>query len=383
MKKLGSFSFKRRGLALMVTLAVVLVLTVYMTEYFFAAGLELRAMQSYQESQRGRSLAASGFKALTMAMMMDEREFWPLYQKMSQGMGLVAFPLGNGYLTALEVIPQDGYYNLNRFATVRGGTPQNIALWNLFRNELAEINIPPKEKGNEAVPLPEQTIADLFSAMNDWIDPDGLDYTGAGFGQGAEDSVYLLTAPEYRTRNAPLDRLEEIRLVRGFAESRLPWKEVQSRFTLVERSELTGNLYPGVICVNTASRDEIAHFLKMREMDSASTNALGGGFGAIQEEINRYARKADDIAEALAGNLEDPPEGFKGYDFSALDTELIRLGLNPGVTRQLFSVWNEYYRIRMRVEVNRVGVEVRALVRIPRSQTRVGSAVEVLEYQAR
>jgi general secretion pathway protein K len=64
---------------------------------------------------------------------------------------------------------------------------------------------------------------DVVSAMIDWWDPD-TDRTnfdpGAGTvtSSGAEDDVYTRYAEPYRPRNAPMDSIEEIRMIRGVGD---------------------------------------------------------------------------------------------------------------------------------------------------------------------
>ena len=64
---------------------------------------------------------------------------------------------------------------------------------------------------------------DIVSALIDWWDPD-TDRTnfdpGAGMvvSSGAEDDVYTRYAEPYRPRNAPMDSIEEIRMIRGVGD---------------------------------------------------------------------------------------------------------------------------------------------------------------------
>ena len=52
----------------------------------------------------------------------------------------------------------------------------------------------------------------LVNALLDWLDPD----INARFPEGAEDDHYLGLAPPYRTANAPLIHVSELRLVAGY-----------------------------------------------------------------------------------------------------------------------------------------------------------------------
>ncbi len=61
--------------------------------------------------------------------------------------------------------------------------------------------------------LAESDVRDLVDALKDWIDSDD-DVTGFG----AENSYYRSLETPYRCKNGPLDRVEELRLVRGVTE---------------------------------------------------------------------------------------------------------------------------------------------------------------------
>jgi len=58
---------------------------------------------------------------------------------------------------------------------------------------------------------------DLTQAMTDWIDPD-LETTNPN---GAEDGYYLNLESPYRTANTPLHSISELRLIRGFEDSKI------------------------------------------------------------------------------------------------------------------------------------------------------------------
>ncbi len=58
---------------------------------------------------------------------------------------------------------------------------------------------------------------DLTQAMIDWIDSD-LETTNPN---GAEDGYYLNLESPYRTANAPLQSISELRLIRGFEDSKI------------------------------------------------------------------------------------------------------------------------------------------------------------------
>ena len=79
----------------------------------------------------------------------------------------------------------------------------------------------------------------LVDAMADWVDADDLPN-----GSGAENIYYLSLKPPYRSRNSPLESLDDLRVVRGFSD------------VLVKRLSKYLTVYPmssdGWINLNTA-----------------------------------------------------------------------------------------------------------------------------------
>ena len=93
-----------RGIALLMALAVVMLLTVFMSEYFFATGLELRAMTTYREAQQARSLAKAVFKVVQIGMFQDEVDFFKGYRQVAELLQFAAVPWADGLLISLEVV---------------------------------------------------------------------------------------------------------------------------------------------------------------------------------------------------------------------------------------------------------------------------------------
>ncbi|MDH4224710.1 MAG: general secretion pathway protein GspK [Deltaproteobacteria bacterium] len=368
----------RKGMALLMVLALSLLLMAFMAEYVFSTGLELRAMQTYKETHQARNLGDSAFRALQIGLMADEVEFMKGMGALVGGFEGAAVPFGDGFLSGLTITPLDPLFNLNRLYSTRGGSPANSVQWNLFYNTLKQVQIPPDELHSEAVPPDDTTAAWLFAALADFIDPDDLDYQGAGGGMGAEAQAYSGQQPQFPLPNGRLDKLTEIRLARGVMESRIPWKEWENRFTLMERADAAANLYPGVICANTASREEISDFLKARRMSDSMLVRLDGISQDIQKELNLYADKADAVADLLA-----PKDGERTvYNDAALAAALGGLGFKTNLVKQVFSTANNFYRVRLTAEIGEVKVTFSADIHVTRNAERIGTALEVLDYNA-
>ncbi len=79
---------------------------------------------------------------------------------------------------------------------------------------------------------------DLVDAVIDWIDPDTATTNPAG----AEDSTYLSKEPAYRTANAPMTSISELRLVEGFTNE--VYTELRPFLTALPPSTIATPLSP-------------------------------------------------------------------------------------------------------------------------------------------
>ena len=93
--------------------------------------------------------------------------------------------------------------------------------------------------------------------------------------------------------------------------------------------------------------------------------------------LNEYAGKAGVIAEEL-----QPAEGqLPDLSMGAIRSAIQRANANPGFAEQVFSTYDEYFRIAITTEVNEVQAHLEAVVHTPRDAAdRTASSVEVLEF---
>ncbi len=365
----------RRGIALIVTLVVVMLITAFLTELSFTTGLELRTVQTFKERAEARALARAAFKAIQIGLLGDEVEFMVGYRQLSQRLQFLAVPWEDGLLVDLEVQPLDPLFNLNRFPKLREGSEKFFLFHEVFQNLLSTAIPEPDEFTVIVQPLDEDAVSIIYAEIVDWLDVDDLIFTYLPGIQGAEQSAYFGETPELRVKNGALDRLKEIRAVRSIGESRIFWEDWQARFTIYERKD--GNLYPGLINPNVASSEEIVAFLEARRITEADTEILSGGIVEIQERLNEYADKAGAIAEEL-----QPAEGqLPDLSMGAIRSAIQRANANPGLYEQVFSTVDEYFRIAITTEVNEVQAHLEAVVHTPRNAAdRTASSVEVLEF---
>ena len=171
-----------------------------------------------------------------------------------------------------------------------------------------------------------------------------------------------------------MDRLSEIRLVRGVANDSIPWQAWQERFSVLLKSG-SADLYPEKLNVNLATRQEIMDFLTNRQLDPG--NLTQATIKDQQADINGYADNAEEIA-----NLLVPEEGPRfPWDKATLEQVLrdtLKDKIKPKIWKQVFSLHNQFYLVQITTAVNEVDARLEALVKVPRNNLRIGKNVTVL-----
>ncbi|MFI5400128.1 MAG: general secretion pathway protein GspK [SAR324 cluster bacterium] len=361
----------RPGVALLLALTIVVVLTAFLSELFFDTGMETRAVANFRDSDQAQALARSAFKAMEVALKTESEQTLQFgTTQLNALLQVSAAPFEEGLLTRMQVTSLDGLYNVNQLGQVRPGTSQDTLRWALFRNAIAAIPLPNDAEGQPLPALSERQVAALYSALVDWIDADDSEYVALG-APGAERRAYGNDNPEYDIKNGPLDRLEEMRLVRGFAPAHLPWAEIEKRFTALPAGVSTGGLIGEKLDVNLATRNEIARFLTERAVDDAKV-LEDASLGPAWKNVNSLAAGADAIAAAIV------PEGFQRpyfKDTTALQTALAAAGVSTqgspvtATTLNLvFSTCSKYLRVQATVDVHGTVSTLDALMQVTRPQ---------------
>lgn len=190
----------QRGMALLLVLVVVALLSALLTELAFSTLVDLRLAETFRDSTRAAYLAKGGVR-VGRALLQEDRNSWD-HRSEFWGIGVVGYPVGDGFVS-VEVKDQDGLLNLNRL--VPGGIDYPAykgRVYKLFR----ELGLPDPE--------------DLTAALIDWVDSDSNVFNdnlnSQMVGNGAEENYYQGLNPPTHCKNAPLDSLEELASIRGF-----------------------------------------------------------------------------------------------------------------------------------------------------------------------
>jgi len=219
-----------QGIALVVALAVLALLTAAILEFDFSTRRELREAMNFRDELKATALAKAGVAAARAILQEDARleltqgRMFDSYEDM-WGTPLNNYPVGDG-LISLTIEDEQGKFNLNDFALRPGIQPQ-YTKHNQFTRLLNHVSL-------------RGTSEPLADAITDWIDADDdpeLD--------GAESRYYQTRTPHYQAHNGPLVSLDELHLVKGFTDE------------TVRQLEPILTVYPhapnGAININTAS----------------------------------------------------------------------------------------------------------------------------------
>jgi Type II secretion system (T2SS), protein K len=346
-------AIRKPGIALLLALAVVIVLSAFLSELLLDTGLEVRAVQNLRDSAQAQSLARSAFKAIESSLKsQSQQDFITGYRQINAIMKLSPIPFEGGLLTRLQVESLDGLFNVNALGSQRSDSSEDRIRLALFRNLIAAIPIPLEQSGEKqqitqyAPALTDAQVAGLYAALVDWIDTDDTPYVAPG-AVGAEQPSYVAVQPEYQVKNALLDRLEEVRLVQGWVDSHIPWPEFEKRFVALKPSQAVGGSYlPEKLDINLASREQIARWLVEHRIDD--TTSLGN-YASAQQNLNALADKPDAVAAALV------PDGFEPTywtDMGKVTQALQSAGVTAANPGSFLSMCSQYLNVRIVVDVN-------------------------------
>jgi len=186
-----------RGIALLMALLVLALLVAIILEFDAEARREYRDAAAFRDNFKASVLARAAVQAARAVLQQDFLLDKQAGQQFDGPTDLWAFPIknytiGDGLLNA-QIEDERGKLNLNDLAA--GGDPnakKAVALRTKRLFELLQVN------------------PDLVDAISDWVDADEV--PGAA---GAETLYYQSLRPAYRSANAPLNTLLELRLVKG------------------------------------------------------------------------------------------------------------------------------------------------------------------------
>ncbi|HEY2512236.1 MAG TPA: type II secretion system protein GspK [Polyangiaceae bacterium] len=246
---------KEAGIALIMVLGAIAVLTVMLAEFQDDASTELASAMADRDSVQAEYMARS---AVNLSRLLIASEptirgaIAPLFMLMRRTPPqLPVWEFSDKLLGAFN--DSEGAKDFAGTTGVDLSLGKNLGLpgghWELVivdedskidanlgaSNDIAHIRLAKELMGLMAPPTydplfsqrdPQGNVSDrmsICSALIDWADPDDNLFscdmsTNAPSGSGKEDAYYQLLTKPYFRKNAPFDSLEELHMVRGFSE---------------------------------------------------------------------------------------------------------------------------------------------------------------------
>jgi general secretion pathway protein K len=186
---------EERGMALLLVLMIVAMLAALLTEFAFSTLVDLRLTETFRDSTRAYYLAKGGLTLGRGVLQLDTNKYDSRDELWAQG--VPNYPVGDGVVSVF-IEDQGGKLDINNLLETSGEIRKRF--YRLF----------------SALELDDSE--ELTGALIDWIDKDDVSYEDPESKTmiGTESNYYLQQIPPYRCKNAPLDSLGELSLIRGF-----------------------------------------------------------------------------------------------------------------------------------------------------------------------
>lgn len=302
----------QRGIALLLTLLIVTLLTIVVMEFTYSTEVEAHLTRNALSAVQARYLARAGVALAELALQIDATEKAknpperPNVETLADpwAQPYPPQPFGDGVGEAGFVIEDlAARFNVNSLALAPGKNPVEFESRKmLFQGVLAAVGLD----------------VNLLFPLLDWLDADD-EVTGKS---GAEKEYYLALPSPYLPRNGRLLRLEELSLVRGFSDLTRPeWAALRSMLTVLPNTELQIN-------INTAPE------LLLTAIFTAVDNPAAGK--AIVNQREQHPIMSLEELKQVPGWAQAPPQVQK--IFNSLHTQYFLIhavGIAGDVTRGL------------------------------------------------
>lgn len=269
---MNSILHNEKGVALVVTLAIVAILTAAAFQLSKFTGDSVMATMVEKDRFQAEQIALSGINLAMMILARDAadntidsvQEAWADSDKLSQAVNELGFD--KNALT-VKIIDELSKIQVNGLLAKFPGNllnPDQMRIWEHFF--ILEFS-------NDKI-MDERDPETILNSIKDWLDS-GDDDTISGL-SGAESDYYLGLEPPYECANGPFNHVDELLSVKGISRDLLQNKiqaETEDNAKIPELSDLftvyglnpekdgNGYKYPGKVNINTAGIDVLAILL--------------------------------------------------------------------------------------------------------------------------
>jgi len=387
-----------RGIALLITLVIIALLAVYMTEFSFDTHLETRGIRNFQASFKARNAVKSLFKATLVGLQgglngeVSEKDFFDQISPPSLRMNSLLTPSKPEKIEGIQLLlpglaqsfpnvsfytpyirPIDHLFNLNRInSKIAPEKAKDLILKNEFTNILSKYSNTQSTESNQnlsSANLSLESIQTLYASIYDWSDKNAeIDY----FDSNIEGHIQI-DDTEWEVKDSAFDKLSEIMLLQsklfeeGYFEFQIPFDSQKTgenswnqNFTVYPVGKKEGQPFGDPrINVNLGDGDDIQQFLE--RFSNPGVNA--------SDKEQQYLNRAADIASVLKPDFSQDAQGFK-----SMNDIKTRLRSDPSTSdlndyhNNYFILWSNWYDIHLVTEIENVKAEVRAVVEVKRDE---------------
>jgi general secretion pathway protein K len=193
----GAARKSERGVALLVTMMALALMTLLVMDFTTAASLGYRSAAGQANELRAEYLARSAV-SVGLSLLSADAQQDALAKTPHDGldepwaMPYPPVPLGGG-VAQVSIVDEASKLDINLLINPRTGQA-NPAYVAIIERLFTNIGVAP----------------DIVPAIVDWLDPDSIESPG-----GAEADYYLRLMPPYEPRNGPMPTIGDLRMIRG------------------------------------------------------------------------------------------------------------------------------------------------------------------------
>jgi general secretion pathway protein K len=332
----------RRGVALLITIAVTTVLVAAAIEYNRRARFQVIASAAARDRLTASEMAASGVHLAMAVLAQDKRESatdnlledWANPEKITGLLEEIPFEEGDLTLLVSDELGRIQVNALVDFPAGREFNPSQFALWERFIRLLQATN------PDETADLGDSDPVAIINSIKDWIDR-GDDDAITGL-SGAESVYYEDLDPPYACANRPMNELHELLLVKGvtpelfYGDGKNPGMAAYLTVFGMAPGEGTSYRFPGKINLSTADVPVLTALLSSEDAD---------------------------LAQSMAEIRQELLEGNESYDFSDPAWYKNIPGFaDVNIDSALITLSSDFFRIESSATVNNVETTVTAVV---------------------
>lgn len=249
-----------RGIALLLTLVVLVLLTAVIVEFDYGAKVNLITAGNFRDETQAGYLAKAGVTA-ARAVLKDDALHHPQSDDLTEfwARPLPPYPVGEGFVS-VEITDEGGKINVNRLgdpaSTVRDDTQK------MLTRLLTVLEI----ESSQIVPI--------VDAIKNWVDPDVKH-------DCAQDSYYQRQDPPYRCKKGAMDTLSELLLIEGVTPEM--YRKIRPYLTIVSNPTTPININTAdlpVLQALSGDVNDISRELAMHIQDQRPYSAPGDFFKA-------------------------------------------------------------------------------------------------------